>query len=75
MVFYLSCVVALAGTDALNLPAEFIFGIICLDFDDLPSCKYGLSDLFPGPDDDRFLSALKQRLRFPEHVTDFSNAV
>lgn len=34
-----SCVVALCGTDALNLPAEFLYGIICLDFDDLPVSK------------------------------------
>jgi FRG domain len=67
-----SCVVALGGTDALNLPAEFLYGIIRLDFDDLPMSKYGIRDLFPGPQEDRFLAALQQSLKFPERVTDFS---
>jgi hypothetical protein len=66
--------VALCGTDALNLPAEFLYGIICLDFDDLLPSKYGVRDLFPSPKEDRFLAALQQGLRFPERVTDFSKS-
>jgi hypothetical protein len=34
-----SCVVALGGTDALNLSGEFLADIICLDFDDLRPSK------------------------------------
>jgi FRG domain len=70
-----SCVIALCGSDALNLPAEFLFGIICLDFDDLPPSKYGVRDLFPGPEEDRFLAALQHGLQFPERVTDFSKCI
>ena len=66
-----SCVVSLGGLDALNLPLEFLFGVILLEFDDMPRSKYTLKDLFPSSNDDRFLSGLLQHLQFPENVTKF----
>jgi hypothetical protein len=64
-----SCVVAMGGEDALNLPAEFIHGIIILDFDDLPINRYSAVDLFPSTSDDHFLGAMKANLSRPEYVT------
>jgi hypothetical protein len=48
-----------------------LFGIIALDFDDVPNGKYQIRDLFPPPEEDRFLAALAQQLLRPEQVTLF----
>jgi hypothetical protein len=66
-----SCVVSFGGSDALNLPLEFLFGVIVLDFDDLPPSKYSIHDLFPGPNEDQFLAALIKNLQFPRFVSTF----
>jgi len=66
-----SCVVSLGGQDALNLPLEFVFGVIRLDCDDVPIGKYAAVDLFPNESQDDFLAALKSKLRFPHYVTTF----
>jgi len=66
-----SCVVCRSGPDAMNLAADFLFGIVRLDFDELPQDTYTVSDLFPGPNQDRFLAAVKACLRQPDRVTDF----
>lgn len=50
-----SCVVALGGMDALNLPLEFLFGVIVLDFDDISRSKYAIETLFPVPNEIGFL--------------------
>ena len=68
-----SCVVCRSGADALNLAADFLYGIIALDFDQVPPMKHGVNDLFPGVNSDRFLRALKANVRFPEYVTEFSS--
>lgn len=66
-----SCVVAYGGMDALNLPLEFLFGVIALDFDELDSSKYVIESLFPNAQQDPFLAALLENLLFPQHVTTF----
>ena len=66
-----SCVVSPGGLDALNLPLEYVFGVINLDCDDVPIGKYAVGDLFPNANQDGFLAALKTKLRFPNYVTTF----
>jgi FRG domain len=68
-----SCVVCRSGPDAMNLAADFLYGIIALDFDDLPPIKYDVLDLFPGLNSDRFLRALKANVRHPQYVTVFAS--
>jgi hypothetical protein len=66
------CHVAFCGQDALNLPAEFIHGIIALDFDDLPGGGRLAQDLFPNVSDDPFLGSLKENLLKPQHVSSLA---
>src|SRR5262249_55801969 len=66
-----SCVVALGGMDALNLPLEFLEGVIVLDFDDLSGGNHTVESLFPSVNEDRFLAALIGNLFFPQHITTF----
>ncbi len=68
-----SCVVCRSGPDAMNLAADYLYGIIALDFDDAPPSKYGVPELFPDIDSDRFLRALTKTVRLPEHVTVFAS--
>jgi hypothetical protein len=67
-----SCHVALCGQDALNLPVEFIYGIIALDFDNLPADGRLAQELFPNASDDPFLGALKANLSNPQYVTSLA---
>ena len=66
-----SCVVAYGGMDALNLPLEFLFGVIAFDFDELNSSEYKIESLFPSAQQDSFLAALLKHLPYPQHVTIF----
>ena len=52
------CVVAGSAPWALNLPADFVVGVIQLSFDLTAPGRYGVADLFPSTSDDRFLAAL-----------------
>jgi len=63
------CVIAGAGPWAVNLPADFLVEVIRLDFDLSAPLKLGVSDLFPGREDDRFLRALIDH--GTPHVTAF----
>jgi hypothetical protein len=65
-----SCVVCRSSTWALNLPADFLEGLVFLDFEAQPS-RMDTAHLFPNDRDDLFLAALKQQPEFAEHVTDF----
>jgi hypothetical protein len=67
-----ACVVCRTGPDAMNLAADYLMGVIRLDFDDVPPSRCDASHLFPDSNEDRFLAALKVNLRQPERVTDFS---
>lgn len=69
-----SCVICTSAPYALNLAADFIIGVIKMDFDDLLPRKYTVSDLFPGESEDNFLAALKKHLLHSQYVTDFSVA-
>lgn len=66
-----SCSVCQTGPDAMNLAGEFLVGIVALDFDEPPIAKYDTQTLFPGPNEDKFLSALIQTLMKPQQVTVF----
>ena len=57
----------------MNLAADFLYGIVALDFDDVPPVRYGVPELFPGLGSDRFLQALKAHVRHPQHVTVFAS--
>jgi len=67
-----SCVICTSAPYALNLAADFIIGVIRLDFEDFEPRKYTVPELFPGPSEDSFLAALKKTLIYPQYVTDFS---
>jgi FRG domain len=66
-----SCVICLSSSYALNLAADFLVGVIKMDFPHELPRKFTTSDLFPGEAEDKFLSALKRKLLHPEYVTNF----
>jgi hypothetical protein len=66
-----SCVICRSGAFALNLAADFLIGIIKLDFDHDGTRKYSTAELFPGPSEDSFLRAMKKNAFQPDRVTDF----
>ncbi|RWD71070.1 MAG: FRG domain-containing protein [Mesorhizobium sp.] len=68
-----SCVIFGSGPDAMNLAADFLQGIIFLDFDLAGPGRIGVGHIFPREEDDRFLAALKSNLtgRPREALTDF----
>lgn len=67
------CVISKSAPYALNLPADFLIGVIFLDFDS-PSNESKLAPryLFPCDDEDSFLKALKTSSYAREHLTDFT---
>ncbi len=65
-----SCVVSQTGALALNLPADFLVGIIKLDFEHDGVRKYKTGDLFPSKEEDVFLSAMLRKLRYPDRVSE-----
>lgn len=68
------CVVSTSSTCAINLPADFIEGIIVLDFDlEDSSLVLSESELFPSEKTDTFLSILKKHKIMKEHLTEFKN--
>ncbi len=66
-----SCVICRSGPFALNLAADFLIGVIKLDFDHDGARKYSTAELFPGPSEDSFLRAMKKNVLQPDRVTDF----
>ncbi|GAB2913716.1 hypothetical protein GCM10027093_60250 [Paraburkholderia jirisanensis] len=65
-----SCVICRSDPFAMNLAADFLVAVISLDFELKPGAKN--SDyLFPSQKEDAFLAALRQGLRYPEHVAGF----
>ncbi|WP_035615293.1 FRG domain-containing protein [Haloferula sp. BvORR071] len=66
------CVVSTSSAYALNLPADFLEGVILLDFDDASSgCEYGTHCLLPDESEDRFLDALKKTRSTKDRITCF----
>ena len=68
-----SCVVSASGPYAINLPADFIRGIILLDFDCTSPERITRSEIFPDQDD-KFFSALSDVAKFSDHITRFGTA-
>ncbi|TSK06590.1 MAG: FRG domain-containing protein [Geobacter sp.] len=66
-----SCVICKSAPFALNLAADFLVGIIEIDFDITTPGKYLPADLFPDRSEDNFLAALKRHLLHPEYVSEF----
>jgi hypothetical protein len=67
-----SCVICRSAPFALNLAADFLVGVLKLDFDEATLGTLDAHHLFPGQNEDAFLTALKKRLLRPDLVTDFS---
>jgi hypothetical protein len=65
-----SCVICRTGPFAVNLCADFLVGLISLDFDDTPPGRFAPTDLFPSDSLDTFLAALKQNLLRSELLLD-----
>jgi len=69
------CVVATSSSCALNLPADFIEGIILLDFDlEDSSLTLSESELFPNEEMDTFLSILKKHNVMKKYLTEFKTS-
>ncbi len=69
------CVVSTSSTCALNLPADFIEGIIVLDFDlDDSSLILSESELFPSEKNDTFLNILKKHKVMKKYLTEFETS-
>lgn len=69
------CVVSTSSTYALNLPADFIEGIIVLDFDlDDSSLILSESELFPSEKNDTFLNILKKHKVMKKYLTEFETS-
>lgn len=67
------CVISRSAPYALNLPADFLIGVIQLDFDsDENECNLKYQDLMPDDADDHFLKALKSFGPTRDRITDFS---
>jgi FRG domain len=68
-----ACVVSASGPYSLNLPADFLLGVILLDFDaSTPGNSVTTEELFPNDTDDLFLRALKISSFAKKYLTDFS---
>jgi len=66
------CVVSASGAYAVNLPADFLTGVILLGFDSPDKGSSATTEkLFPNDIDDLFLRALKTSPYAQEHLTDF----
>lgn len=66
------CVISASAPYALNLPADFLIGVIRLDFDSTTNeSGFVTSDLLPDDSQDAFLKALKTYSPTREHLTDF----
>jgi len=66
------CVVSRSGPCAINLPADFIVGVISLRFDTTaPGSSLTTEELFPDDKEDLFLRALKTSPFATKYLTDF----
>ncbi len=66
------CVIAKSSNYALNLPADFLEGIILFDFDlGTGDICYSVPHLFPTEEEDPFLRALRRNPHARKHLTDF----
>ncbi len=69
------CIVAKSSSHALNLPADFLEGVIILDFKlDKPVNGPSTNFLFPDHNEDMFLRALKKSPYARKHLTEFGNS-
>jgi hypothetical protein len=59
---------------AIMSAADFVIGVIKLDFDLADPGTHAVSHLFPNREEDRFLSALKAVVLQPDRITDFGAA-
>lgn len=66
------CYIAKSSSWATNLPADFLEGIIRLDFDDLDNGPISADELFPPAEDDGFLRALRRLPLAAGYITEFS---
>lgn len=68
------CIISLSSPYALNLPADFLVGVIRLDFDSRSNeCGVNAQHLLPDDKDDAFLKALKSNPFAKDHLTDFTS--
>jgi len=69
------CAVALSDAFSVNLPADFLVGVIRLRGNSFENQRYTQEDLFPPIADDNFLRALKDHPFASNRVTDFHRTV
>ena len=67
------CVVCTSSPYALNLPLDFLWGVILLEFDShVRGSAATVDDLFPTDAQDAFLRGLKENSFAKPHLTDFA---
>lgn len=66
-----SCVVVGSEEYAMNLPADFLYHAIVLDYDQAKPFSLGADEIFPSPNEDHFLAALQSHApgTLRDHVT------
>lgn len=66
------CVISRSSPLAVNLPAFFLEGVIYLDFElNESESPKKMKDLFPNEEDDKFLSALRKGVFYPDKISYF----
>jgi hypothetical protein len=68
-----SCVICRSAPYSINLPADYLVGVVNLHFK-LEASTASPALLFPSEDEDYFLAALKKKLRHPQYVASFRDA-